>query len=553
MKRAKFVFVFLLSVLVIGAAPGAAKFGITKTRARFMMRHPPAFHTPGREIRMEVTSIDRRGGMAAPRLQQLLGQALIRENFKLTPTAAAILQGALNEVAASVDRQARSESVNVHVGEHTEYGKDGKAKKVEDCKYQTSTVTYLVSSGRAALNVTATDAKTQTVLLTQLLPRNYREESAVDGPQQCSGGTYNLSASQLQDPQVILNRLTEQLVTEAVKLVAGYDEPREVLLAVDDELKPGNAPALGGNWQAALDAWTNASVPAKKKDTEAARRYNLGVAREALAAAAMRNEALEEATAHLNEAEKLYSEALQLDPGEKYFRDTLTRLQNDRQVLQKEQEHQMLKQAEMAPPPEAAPATVTVNIPLAGWPENEPEAVHDFRAYVRMRVAGQKEEPNEALEKTLLARAAGYGVKEGTALQVVDSEVKRFLLLRQNLNEYRELFQEAAADGVVTAEERAVLQKSQKTLHLSQSQLKEVEAQFNFKAEPAVSVPTSTGKGLTLAEIQGLLQSSVPTRRVTQLVGERGIAFEVTPEVERKFRAAGADDTLMQALKEARR
>jgi hypothetical protein len=196
---------------------------------------------------------------------------------------------------------------------------------------------------------------------------------------------------------------------------------------------------------------------------------------------------------------------------------------------------------------------VTVNIPLEGWPENEPEAAHDFRAYVRMRVAGQKEEPTEAFEKTLLARAAGYGVKEGTALQVVDSEVKRFLLLRQNLNEYRELFQEAAADGVVTAEERAVLQKSQKTLHLSQSQLKEVEAQFNFKAEPAVSVPTSTGKGLTLAEIQGLLKSSVPARRVTQLVGERGIAFEVTPEVERKFRAAGADDTLMQALKEARR
>jgi len=482
--RPERILLLISAAILLVPAPAWPKFGISKTRTRFMMHHPPAFHSPGRELRVEVNSIDMRTGpFLVPRLQQFLGQVLLRENFKVMPNAQTLLQCTLNETAAAVERQRRSESINVHTGEHTEYDKNGKAKQVEDCKYQNSEVAYLVSSGRLVLNLTATDTKTQTALLTQLVRRDYRQESAIDGPKKCRGEVYPLAAGQLQDPSSILTQLSDQAIADTVKIAAGYDEPREVLLAVDNELKPGNAQALGGNWQQALDAWMSASI--RKTDTEAARQYNLGVAHEALAAAAMRNEALEEATTHLDEAEKCYSKALKLDAGEKYFRDTLARLQRDRQVLQKEQEHQFLKQAETAsaaPVENAAPsAPITLSIPLQGWPESEADVVHDFRVYVRTRVGAQKGDPGEAFKQKLVGSASDYGVKQGVALQVVDSEVKRFLVLRQNAEKYQDDFKDAAADGTITPEERSMLRRRQQILHLSDAQAKEVEARFQVQ------------------------------------------------------------------------
>jgi tetratricopeptide (TPR) repeat protein len=482
--RLERIILFLLAAFLLVSAPGWPKFGISKTRARFVMHHPPAFHSSGRELRVEVNSIDlRTGALLVPRLQQFLEQALIRENLKVTPNAQTVLQCTLNQADASVQRERRSESVNVHTGEHTAYDKEGKARQVEDCENQASEVTYLVSSGRLLLNLTATETKTQTVLLTQLVQRDYRQESAIAGPKKCRGEGYSVAAGQLQDPPSILTALSDQAVADTVKMAAGHDEPREVLLAVDNELKSGNAQALGGNWQQALDTWTSASL--RKSETEAARQYNLGVAHEVLAAAAMRNDSLDEAGTHLNEAEKCYAQALNLDPGEKYFRDTLTRLQRDRQVLQKELEHQFLEQAETVPtaPAEgaASAAPLLSPIPLEGWPQGEADVVHDYRVYVRTRVGAQTEEPNEAFKQKLLASAADYGVKQGVALQVLESEVKRFLVLRQGVEKYSEDFRDAAADGIITADERAMLRKRQQILRLSDAQVKQTEAQFQVR------------------------------------------------------------------------
>jgi len=483
MKLERILLLVLATILLV-PAQGWCKFGISKTRARFVMHHPPAFHSPGRELRVEVNSVDlKTGPLLIPRLQQFLEQALIRENLNVSPEAQTQLQCTVNEAEASVRRERRSESVNVRTGEHTEYDKDGNAKQVEDCKYQKADVTYLISSGHVALNVTATDTKTQTVVLTQLVQRDYRQESAIAGSKKCRGEGYSVAAGQLQDAPSILSELSDQAVVDTVKLAAGYDEPREVLLAVDNELKPGNAQALGGNWQQALDTWTSAAI--RKTETEAARQYNLGVAHEALAAVAMRNDSLDEATAHLNEAEKCYAQALKLEAGEKYFRDTLTRLHEDRQVLQKEMEHQFLEQAETAStaPAESAAvaAPVTSPIPLDGWPEGESDVVHEYRMYVRTRVGAQKDEPSEAFRQKLVASAEDYGVKQGVALQVVDSEVKRFLVLRQGVEKYKEDFADAAADGIITPDERAMLRKRQQILRLTDAQVKEVEAPFQVR------------------------------------------------------------------------
>ena len=54
-------------------------------------------------------------------------------------------------------------------------------------------------------------------------------------------------------------------------------------------------------------------------------------------------------------------------------------------------------------------------------------------------------------------------------------------------------------------------------------------------------------------DILGLLQNDVPQPRIAQLVAERGIAFELSPAVEERLRSAGATQTLIEALRSARK
>lgn len=483
MRRGWWVFLGVFPAILMIAVSCWAKFGVSKTRAEIMMHYPSAFHTPGRELQIRVNSIapGSRGALAY-RIQQLIEQALTRENFKVNSFARTSLEGSLNEATASVEWQIRSVSLRIHTGEHTEYDKKGKPKQVEDCKQKQVNATYLVSSGDLSLNLTAFDAKSESVLFTQLIQRSYLQESAIAGPKLCGKQAYTLSADQLQDRRAILARLADQTVTATAAIVAGYDEPRSLLLAVDNELKPGNTQALSGNWRGALEVWKEAAITPENPEKEAARQYNLGVAHEALAAAAMRNEDLDGAKDHLDAAENGYKQALTLDRGEKYFRDTLERLEAGRAVLKKQQEHQLLEQSEaanLAPSAGARPvAPITVNIPLEGWPENEKESVHDFRAYIRTRMEAQKADLGEAFKLKLAASGADYGVPEAPALQVVDSEARRLVVLKQNMQKYGEDFKDVAADGTVSADEREVLRKRQKTLHLSDTQVSEVESHF---------------------------------------------------------------------------
>ncbi len=53
---------------------------------------------------------------------------------------------------------------------------------------------------------------------------------------------------------------------------------------------------------------------------------------------------------------------------------------------------------------------------------------------------------------------------------------------------------------------------------------------------------------LTEGEIIRLLQGGVPSERVESLVRDHGLAFEITPAVERDLRDAGATEALLQAL-----
>lgn len=469
--------------MLLFSAPLLSKFGVIKTNVKFALYHPPAFHTQGRQIRLEVDSVDmRRGFMMVPRIQHFLENGLERQNFKLSPDARTVLQCTLTDATASLERVSRTESVNVHMGEHTEKKKDGKTKQVEDCKNQTVPVIFLVSSGHLALEVKATDTQTQALLMSRVVERSYRQESEVGGPPKCHGEAYVVAQNQWQDSDSILQQLGDEVTADTLSLAAGYDEPREVLLAVDDELKPGNAQAQAGDWQSAMDAWKNASTPGPA--VEAARQYNLGVATEAMAAAAMHNWQLDDASSNLSQAREYYAQARKLDPNEKYFRDAEGRLKVDAQLLQQQEEQSSeggSGNPGAAPNMPAPGAPPLPPVQLESWPAGEPGAVHDYRVYVRTRLSAQPGQLPDSLREELLAGAGDYGVQQDVALQVLDSETQQLTLLRQNMAKYREDFQAADVGGVITSEARQMLRKRQQILHLSDEQVKEIESQFKFK------------------------------------------------------------------------
>lgn len=57
-------------------------------------------------------------------------------------------------------------------------------------------------------------------------------------------------------------------------------------------------------------------------------------------------------------------------------------------------------------------------------------------------------------------------------------------------------------------------------------------------------------KALSQTEVANLLQGGVPPERLEEIVRKRGIDFQVTPEIEKELRNAGATSTLLGTLRE---
>jgi hypothetical protein len=469
----------ILALLV--TVPVPAKFGISKTRAVFVMYFPPAFHVPLRELRLKfVSDIYGPQGDLARRLELQVSQALTFESFRLSDTAPTVLQASLDEAWASVDRERRPVKLNLRTGERVEKDKNGKEKKVEECKSQQVDATFLTSRGRVLLNVTVADAASRAVSFSHRIERSYLVESMVDGPRLCSNRTYSIAPDHLRHRADILALLADQAVAELIRLATGFTESRTALLAVDDELKPGNGLALAGNWPQAQAAWQSAFIEANDRETQAARAHNLGVAREVMAVEAMRGGRLDEAEVLLGEADRLFAEAISLDGGERYFRDPLERIKEAYSVLEKMKQYRDRDQAatDELIPAEVPGGPAAKEVPGGGLPTDESPAVRDYRLYVRARLEAHLSEPDNEFRRKLLAAAPDYAVAAPAASLVVESEAQRLRGLLQAMAKYEEDYKAMAADGILSSAERDVLRTRQKTLRLPDSLARAVEARF---------------------------------------------------------------------------
>jgi hypothetical protein len=128
--------------------------------------------------------------------------------------------------------------------------------------------------------------------------------------------------SEARSEDALERHLMDRVGRNAAAAVSFTAQPLEALLAVDGELKPGNRLAEEGRFDQALAEWSRLSFKGGK---EAARLHNLGVAHEGLAYSLPMDDP--QHRHHLEEAARLYQQARQQDPDEKYFAPPLERIQ----------------------------------------------------------------------------------------------------------------------------------------------------------------------------------------------------------------------------------
>jgi hypothetical protein len=158
------------------------------------------------------------------------------------------------------------------------------------------------------------------------------------------------------------NRLLMMAVQRMAEQIVNTTEPVDAFLAKGKgDLDEGDKAAVDGQWERALESFETAQ-PLPKKEDDAYRLYNIGVADEALGYAATDPKA---AMKMLGDAAVNYGKAIDAKPDEKYFLDPQKRIETALAQYHKlEQESEAPAVATAAPPPPPAPKE-TASAPAA--------------------------------------------------------------------------------------------------------------------------------------------------------------------------------------------
>ena len=304
-----------LAVLGLAASPALAKFGISKTRVTLPRIRPAAIEVVVPKLFLDVRSdAPEVRGVYVDTVRDHLAQALEASDlYRLMDDrkqAQATIEVSLSSLYAEVRDEVRSEVRYVKVGEREEWDSK-KNKYVYKDVYgnRTFLVTWRVADGRLSGRLRVRSGQDQQSSdVSTSYSHEYNSESSVPPEAQTEEGLREF--------------LVDQAAAEAVAAVTPTPDPVDVLLAVNGELKDGNKLAEAGRFEEALARW---SAKTYKGNTEAARRHNVGVAHEALAYAVPPDS--ERHLRNLEEAQAFYSQARELDPDEKYFKEPLERIQ----------------------------------------------------------------------------------------------------------------------------------------------------------------------------------------------------------------------------------
>jgi tetratricopeptide (TPR) repeat protein len=345
-----------LAVALTATPVFAQSFGASKTTVKLQRKLPALVHLPGDTIRVKVTAHQNVANVApalASDLQSLLETELLKDDPKLRQEETNPATMVNCEITAiGPPQRTVTQKPNLLAGK-------GAPK--------TSAYVRITASLSVSFQAKSRDGH---MLGSDNVAVNYDQEFDSSG-NNTSGGIpgvwgkvkdkWKPGSSENEEDQPpptdaeLRTKLLGLAVQQMAEQIVNTDETIEVYLAKDKgPLDDGDKLAKAGLWERALETFETAP-PITKKDGDAYRLYDIGVANEALGYAA---EDPKSAMKFLDEAAINYGKAIDDKPGEKYFLEPQKRIQTAIAHYKK------LEDEKNAPPPPPPPVVASETPPV---------------------------------------------------------------------------------------------------------------------------------------------------------------------------------------------
>ncbi|MBZ5524303.1 MAG: DUF6340 family protein [Acidobacteriia bacterium] len=484
----------LVFVVALGAQPGfAGKFNSFSgpCKIEVSVPEPPVAYIGKKTARIEITNPY--PDITADQLRTLIGQALAPDIAVTDSSPEALFKVNVITIERPTSKQyTLSERFHVKVGERPLYNKDGTRKTflgtpVNEDVYEDRVlpVQYWEANGVISMSV---DVKSATgATLDAFTPQaNFNEKIKLS-----IGNESTPEAGHIPDERQMVHDMVNQIAGQVRHRYASSQRRDTVMLAIDDELKAGNAMAKAGKWDEALKQWE--SVRMKKNESD--RVFNMAVANEMLAYSTYTStQDMQAAFPLFSKAMELYGQALQADPGEKYIQHAQSRImraktsmdtalkqyQAQRFEAEKvEQEIATKRQKEMD-------IEKTIEEGSKGdLPVPDTQGEVRFRTYARTRMNAMTGDPGDDQVNALLTNAKDlYGVEGDAGRKIIYQEIGRKRKHDKGVALYRENLTEFAKDKRIDADERSVLNDIRKQYNLPEAETAVMEQQAGIIAPP---------------------------------------------------------------------
>lgn len=253
-----------------------------------------------------------------------------------------------------------------------------------------------------------------------------------------------------------------------------------MVLSTEPALSAGTALAVAGDWQAAVDTWDRVKNP----KIEWMRLYNLGIAQIALAFSAYEAGGdFDQTSAAFERGGQLLMKASELKAGEKHVVSALQSYADFKKAIQNVASEAAAREAKE----KRAMADMTAQREKS-LRDKRPDSAKEsaFRQLVALRIKGAKG-PLEGEDKTTLQAIGqkGYGLTTSQAERIVFQEAERVGAAAEAIETYDTTFSSLVADGVLSVEEKEVLQGLAKSLSLSETTLAGIHKRYDFQDQAA--------------------------------------------------------------------
>ena len=485
----------------------AAKFrcGLQKTETTLSIPRPPDVLIRDRNIQVLVVetprTLDRDDGN---RIRREVEQAL-SPDFNISNSPETIFRIYVVNYDSDIKQYTQTEERRVVVGKECTTDKNGKERCSDKYEKRNVSVRYWEANANINWRVEVTDSSGF------LIDSAFNPRDSYTSKKELSINGVSQYAASLPDAAQIKNQMIANTAKKFIKRYRKTYDYLTVEISCSAELKPGNELVKNSDnnrskdWEGALKLWEAAAM--KKNENEGDRLYNMAVAYEALAFKAYDASGVPaDADPQFNKALELYEQAMILDPKEKYIQKAAERLRTSKNNLgrakdhmaQEEEAQRQIEEARLQEEEaqreleEARRQVEEARRQATARPETEDTSAEGvFRTYIRARLGNLDVMDDE--EVVSMARGK-FKLDENQALRVFDQEidllnqkVERF----ENIKKYQEDFEIFVMDGLITKDERDVLNAIAESLSLTEEDIKTAESEYVFKDESAAPAKKS--------------------------------------------------------------